>query len=491
MAANDPPRQSPDFPYVRRTARELRAARHGYGVEDVQPAARHAPRRRRLPSTRVLFGLASLVIVAALLAYLGPLAVASWRAYQRVFVTPAPRATVVVNEQGTPEVVLLTADDPAIQLPDWDKKDRINVLLLGVDRREQEEIPRSDTIIVVTIDPLTKDVSMLSIPRDLLVTIPGYGENKINAAYALGANSPITGPGLVRATIEYNFGIPIHYYAEVDFDGFVRIVDTLGGVVVDVPAPIKDDEYPGEDYNYTRIYFAPGLQRMDGKTALRYVRTRHDDNDFSRGYRQQQVLRALREQGLRLDLIRKAPQLVDSLGDTVRTDLSPTQVLALAKLGTEIPRDRIHSYTLLDATTSYWEPGQPFYLIPNWQAVQAILDQMFPPREGQPRPQVRATSFSVPAEPAAPELAEPIETPPPEVTMPEEPVTEPTPEVTVEPMPTQTPSAPTPEPDIPTPAPTPTVAQSPTPTAEQPAEEAIPTTNPSPAIETTPSSGLD
>lgn len=472
MSTTEPPEGTPAQPFVRLTARELRAARHGYADHEAAfPDSTPPPTRSRRSPLRLLAITLVLVLTAGLLAYFGPLAWASWRAYQRVFVTPVPRATVVINEQGTPEVVLLTADDPAIQLPNWDKKDRINVLLLGVDRREAEDVPRSDTIIIVTIDPLTKDVGMLSIPRDLLVTIPGYGQEKINAAYALGANSPITGPGLVRATIEYNFGIPIHYYAEVDFEGFVRIVDTIGGVVVDVPAPIKDDEYPGEDYNYTRIYFAPGLQRMDGRTALRYVRTRHDDNDFARGYRQQQVLRALREQGLRLDLIRKAPQLVDSLGDTVRTDLSPAQVLALAKLGTEIPRDHIRSYTLLPATTSYWEPGQPFYLIPDWNAIQAILDEMFPPREGQPRPQVRATTPGVPAQPVAPELAEPVETPPPEL------IESPTPE----PEPTPTPVML----ETPTPEPTPTL---PTPTVEP---TALPTQEPTPGPTATPEPTLE
>ncbi len=473
MSGNDSP-PHPPYGYVRRTARELRAARQGYAAEEPDAPLPMPLRPRRSP-IRWILGAVSLVVLVGLVLYLGPLALASWRAYQRVFVTPAPRATVVINERGTPEVVLVPADDPAVQLPDWDKKDRINVLLLGVDRREGDEIPRSDTIIVVSIDPLTKDVGMLSIPRDLLVTIPGYGAQKINAAYPLGESSTVTGPGLVRATIEYNFGIPIHYYAEVDFDGFVRIVDTLGGVVVDVPAPIKDDEYPGENYDYTRLYFAPGLQHMDGKTALRYVRTRHDDNDFSRGYRQQQVLRALREQGLRLNLLRKAPQLVDSLADTVRTDLSPTQVLALAKLGSEIPRERIRSYSLLQATTSYWEPGQPFYLIPNWPAIQAILDQMFPPREGQPQPQVRATDFTVPAQPAVPELAQPVETPPPEVLTPEVPEPQPTaePEPTVPPAEATATPAPTVEPTTvtePTPAPTP-----------EPTPEQAPASSPEPS----------
>ena len=485
MTSDRPPDSS--LPPTRFTARQLRAARQGASFEpgDAPVSVPLRPSRRRV-SLSALAATLLLVFVAGIGAYLAPLAWASWRAYQRVFTTPVPRANVIVNAEGTPEVVLISPDDPAIQLPDWDKKDRINVLLLGVDRRDAGDVPRADTIIVVTIDPLTKDVGMLSIPRDLLVTIPGYGQEKINAAYPLGMSSSLTGPGLLRATIEYNFGIPIHYYAEVDFEGFVRIVDTLGGVVVDVPAPIKDDEYPGEDYNYTRIYFAPGLQHMDGRTALRYVRTRHDDNDFSRGYRQQQVLRALREQGLRLDLLRKAPQLVDALADTVRTDLSPQQVLALAKLGSEIPRERIRSFTLLEATTSYWEPGQPFYLIPNWPAIQAILDEMFPPREGQPRPRVRPTTVAPPAQPVAPDLAEPVQTPPPEVQAPTQP--EPTETVPVETEPI--PSTPTPASELtpsPSPAtPTPTESHTPVPTAVPTAESTLPESTPLPEDTPTP-----
>ncbi len=476
MTSDRPPDGS--LPPTRFTARQLRAARQGSFEPGEAPVSVPPRPSRRRVSLSALAATLLLVFVAGIGAYLAPLAWASWRAYQRVFTTPVPRANVIVNAQGTPEVVLVSPDDPAIQLPDWDKKDRINVLLLGVDRREAEDVPRADTIIVVTIDPLTKDVGLLSIPRDLLVTIPGYGQEKINAAYPLGMSSSLTGPGLLRATIEYNFGIPIHYYAEVDFEGFVRIVDTLGGVVVDVPAPIKDDEYPGEDYNYTRIYFAPGLQHMDGRTALRYVRTRHDDNDFSRGYRQQQVLRALREQGLRLDLLRKAPQLVDALAETVRTDLSPQQVLALAKLGSEIPRERIRSFTLLQATTSYWEPGQPFYLIPNWPAIQAILDEMFPPREGQPRPRVRSTTVAPPAQPVAPDLAEPVQTPPPEVQAPTAPQPTETAPVETEPTPTTpTPggqSALTPPPVTPTPYETPTPVPTVVPTAESTPPQATP-----------------
>ncbi len=444
--ANPPPEPAP---LVRLTAEQIRQARQrrrGHPAGEVErPASGSAAaltgvpkgaRRGRRSRARVALGLVSFTLVAGLLVYLIPIVLAARDAYEKIFVTPAPRPTVVINPQGTPELVLTTpgSGEPPVQLPDWEKKDRINILLLGVDKRESEDVPRSDTIIIVTIDPLTRDVAMLSIPRDLLVTIPGYGDTKINAAYSYGAQTEVTGPGLVRATIEYNFGIPIHYFAEVDFDGFVRIVDTLGGVTVDVPAPIKDDEYPGERYDYTRIYFPTGLQHMDGRTALRYVRTRHDDNDFARGARQQQVLQALREQGIRLNLIARADKLLAQLADTVRTDLSPTEVLALAKLGTEIDRGKIRTYSLLNATYSYWEPGQPYYLIPDWAAIQHVLNEMMPPREGQPVPQVRARAVQVPQQaPAFEPTVSPDEPPPtPEATPAAE---EPTPTVHVTPTP--------------------------------------------------------
>jgi len=398
-------------------------------------------------------GLVSFALVAGLLVYLIPIVLAARTAYDKIFVTPVPRPTVVVNPQGTPQLVLPPSgsEEVPVQLPDWDKKDRVHILLLGVDKRESDEVPRSDTMILVIVDPLTRDVAMLSIPRDLVVTIPGYGNTKINAAYSYGAQSEVTGPGLVRATIEYNFGVPIHYFAEVDFEGFVKIVDTLGGVTVDVPAPIKDDEYPGERYDYTRVYFPTGLQHMDGRTALRYVRTRHDDNDFARGARQQQVLQALREQGIRLNLIARADKLVAQLGDAVRTDLSPTEVLALAKLGTEIERDKIRTYSLLDATYSYWEPGQPYYLIPDWGAIQRVLEEMMPPRDGQPVPRVRASPVQVPQHAPASEPTVPTDALAPTPAI-EEPT--PTPTATVE---------------IEEPTPTAVVTETPTPESEAPA----------------------
>ncbi len=319
-----------------------------------------------------------LLLLAAATA--GPTLLKARTAYQKIFVPSAPRPVVTVNAEGT--AVIVPDATQQVSLPDWGKKERVNILLLGADtnaaRADQGEVPLSDTIIIATIDPATNKVGLLSIPRDLLVDIPGVGKAKINAAYSNGSVSDIGGPGLVRATIEYNFGIKIDYYAVVDFAGFQKIVDTLGGVTLDVPTPIKDDAYPGEKFNYTRVAFQSGLQHMNGVQALRYVRTRHDDNDFARGNRQQQLLMALRQQSLSLGLIAKAPDLISQLGDTVRTDLPASDVLKLAKLGTQIKSTDITSYNLLDATTSQWNPGEPYYLIPDWTKVHAILDQMMP-----------------------------------------------------------------------------------------------------------------
>ena len=323
---------------------------------------------------------APILLIAIAAALIAPTLLKARSAYQKIFVTSVPRVVVTQNAEGTPMIV--PGATQSAQLPDWNHNERVNILLLGADtnasRRAAGELPLSDTIIIMTIDPATKKVGMLSIPRDLLVEIPGVGKDKINAAYSNGELSSVTGPGLVRATVEYNFGIKIDYYAVVDFAGFQKIVDTLGGVTLDVPAPIKDDQYPAENFNYTRVVFHTGLQHMSGLQALRYVRTRHDDNDFARGNRQQQLLTALRQQSLSLGLITQAPQLISQLGDTIRTDLPPNDAIKLAKLGTEIKSSNIQDYSLLNATTSQWNPGQPYYLIPDWDKIHAILNQMMP-----------------------------------------------------------------------------------------------------------------
>ncbi len=238
-------------------------------------------------------------------------------------------------------------------LPEWKGTDRVNILLLGIDKREDEPIEgtRTDSMILLSVDPVAKTAAMISLPRDMWVSIPpanaagnwaGWpgGEQRINVAHAVG------GPELAKKTITADFGIPVRYYARVDFRGFQKMVDTVGGVMIDVDRPIKDDEYPTEDYGYQRIYIAPGPQLMDGVTALQYARSRHSENDFGRAKRQQRVIVAVRDRAMQLNMLPKAPDLLGIVQQAVSTDIGPTEMLALARLSSEIDRGKIDSLVI-------------------------------------------------------------------------------------------------------------------------------------------------
>jgi polyisoprenyl-teichoic acid--peptidoglycan teichoic acid transferase len=316
--------------------------------------------------------------LSGVLAIAGPIAYRSYRAYQDVFVTQVPDQESAfhaeINPEGTPVLVANQAQESA-SIPEWDGTSRLTLLLLGVDKREND-YARSDTIILVNIDPVAKTARMLSIPRDLKVIIPGFGAHKINAAYAFGdanKNVPGGGPGLMMRTIETNFGINIDHFAEVDFNGFVKIVDTVGGVTLDVPYPIRDNEYPAPNNQYMRIFFPSGWQHMDGQRVLQYARTRHDDGDGRRSARQQQVLLALRQQALDLNLLKQAPTLISEVGDTVRTDLSSGQALQLARLATEINQSEIQQLTL-DPALITWQTDE-FYFQGDWAMIGDIMTE--------------------------------------------------------------------------------------------------------------------
>jgi LCP family protein required for cell wall assembly len=233
-------------------------------------------------------------------------------------------------------------EDALKDVPEWESTKRLNILLLGIDHREDEPIDgsRSDTIMVVSIDPPSKSVVMMSLPRDLWVSIPGYYPQRINVAHAAG------GPALTARTIEANFGIKVDNYARVDFDGFEQVVDSVGGIIVDVDRPIKDDEYPTPDYGVIRLYIPPGPMLMDGKTALMYARSRHSEDDFGRARRQQKVLLALRDRGLQFDVLPKIFSLAEIAQKSISTDLGVREMLSLAKLASEIDRDRIKTLVL-------------------------------------------------------------------------------------------------------------------------------------------------
>jgi LCP family protein required for cell wall assembly len=292
--------------------------------------------------------------------------------------SPTPAASPTATRPGEPSPTPTPASPTATAYPEWDGDEPVHILLLGVDSRPNEEAPpRSDTIIVVRVDPAGQRVDMFSIPRDLLVTIPYYYDTKINAAYPFGETSDLEGggPTLVAQTIEYNFGIRIDYFASVNIEGLEKIIDTIGGVIVDVPAMLKDDQYPTNDYRYTRVYFPTGPQRMNGPEAVQYARTRYADSDFRRGERQQQVLLAIREQMLEAGFIGKLPELIAELADTLRTDLSPEQVYSLARFGQELPRENIYSHSLLP----YMYPAtinEGYFLVGDWESLRWLAQNL-------------------------------------------------------------------------------------------------------------------
>jgi LCP family protein required for cell wall assembly len=227
----------------------------------------------------------------------------------------------------------------------WNGKTSLTILVVGLDRRPDGGDQNADVIMIAQLDLVNKTVRAVSLPRDLLVQIPGIGYDKINSAYNYGIkanpNDSVAGVAMVRDTVEYNFGIPIDEYVLVDFNGFKKVIDATGGIDVNVPYDIVDDEYPTDDYNTESVHFAAGPMHMDGETALKYVRTRHADSDDQRRERQLQVLQALFEQGKSAGSINKIDDMILALGGSAQTSFTLEQQLTLARLALQLDSSEI------------------------------------------------------------------------------------------------------------------------------------------------------
>ena len=266
-------------------------------------------------------------------------------------------------------------------------QETVNFLLIGSDRRSGTSF-RTDTMVIVIVRPLEGQVSLISIPRDLWVSIPGSENQRINTAYQLGdrIGYPGGGPGLLKDTILYNLGIRIDHTAMVDFDGFRQIVDTLGGVEVPVSCAytdwrLIDPSYDPENENNWHLYTTgPGLVHMDGDLALWYARSRQRSSDFDRGRRQQEVLRALFTQALKSDTISRIPELYNNFKETVVTDLGLGDMLQLAVYAPKMTNADIRSYYIRPPYVSSWitESGA-YVLLPNEDMLQAMLTEALSP----------------------------------------------------------------------------------------------------------------
>lgn len=266
----------------------------------------------------------------------------------------------------------------------WGGTDRVNLLLLGIDRRPGEAfVSRTDSMMIASVDPVTQAVSILSIPRDLYVTIPGQGQDRINTAFVYGSSydDPEAGASLVMQTVAYNLGVPIDHYVMVDFNAVTRGIDILGGIDVYLPQAIDDPTYPDMDYGYDPLYIPAGSQHLDGETALKYARTRHVDNDFGRASRQQQVMLSARNKALSLgmgSLLLKAPSIYSQLESGVKTDLSLEQLIALATTISEIPEENIRNEVLDYAyVSSYLTEAGSQVLILNNAFAEPLIQEMF------------------------------------------------------------------------------------------------------------------
>jgi len=275
--------------------------------------------------------------------------------------------------------------------PAWTGNERLNVLLLGIDSRPGDTTTQNtDTMIVLSLDPLNKTAAMLSIPRDVYINRPGLLTDKINAAYAFG------GADLAKRVVEDLLGIHINSYALVDFDAFTKIVNAVGGVIVDVQRPVRDETYPTPDYGVERLDITTGPQLMDGALALRYARSRHDSNDYSRAGRQQQVLSALRQRLVDGDLFRSLPAIVDNVGSAVQTNFDPANVLPLARVGSGIDGNAIRSEVLYPCGGDYphcelnfSSSDAGFFLLPDAAKVRDLAATIFYD------PQVKAEGASI------------------------------------------------------------------------------------------------
>jgi LCP family protein required for cell wall assembly len=266
-------------------------------------------------------------------------------------------------------------------------QETVNFLLIGSDKRSGTSF-RTDTMVIAILRPNEGQVSLISIPRDLWVSIPGWENQRINTAYQHGisVDYPGGGPGLLKDTILYNLGIRIDHTAMVDFDGFRQIVDTLGGVDVPVACAYTDWRLidptwdPYNENNWHLYTTGPGVVHMDGDLALWYARSRQKSNDFDRGRRQQEVLRSLFNQALQADTLKRIPELYNNFRSTVETDLGLGDLLQLAVYAPKMTNADIRSYYIRPPYVSSWiTNGGAYVLLPNEESLQPMLMEAMSP----------------------------------------------------------------------------------------------------------------
>jgi len=329
---------------------------------------------------------------------------------------------VIVNVQNTPESTatpdLLVPEDT--DYPAWDGGSRINILFVGLRGGEPTEADCpfcTDTLILLTVDPVTKTAGMLSIPRDMWVNIPGFGYSRINTAWSLGRGSklPGGGPALAMKTISHFIGVPVDYYVQVDFDTFVDIIDLIGGVeVYNDETIVLDPMAHGKDFPKVKMTCC-GMRHLNGRIALAYARCRHveqgcKDGDVGRARRQQKVIFGIREKVLSPEnfpkLLAQAPQLYRTFSAGIHTNMSLDDAMKLAVLVSDIPKEDIKNRVIDNSMIAFGNAvlgGQNASILrPVPDRIRILRDEIFTSRgplsplaQGDPTSLMRADGARV------------------------------------------------------------------------------------------------
>jgi polyisoprenyl-teichoic acid--peptidoglycan teichoic acid transferase len=320
--------------------------------------------------------------------------------------TLEPAATVAPGASAAPQAEVGSARPPL-------RLDRTeNFLVLGADTRPGPWMMHTDSLMLIAIDRETSEVGILSIPRDLWVGVPGWGEDRINAVYFLGGYTkyPGGGPALARRVAEESLGVPIEHVALIKMDGLARLVDAIGGVTVRLDCPLyeqtPDPHNPDRLLNWT---LPAGEVLLDGANAKKFVTYRYLQSDFGRARRQQQLIWAIRNQAMKSDLIPRIPELWKGLSATFETDLSLLDMIGLARFGLELKPENVRGAALdHDIVKSYVTSGGAAVLvIKDTPTLAARLEEIF---ASQPLAEL-GKNASGKCPPPPPGFAKPVSTP--------------------------------------------------------------------------------
>ncbi|HET9911096.1 MAG TPA: LCP family protein [Anaerolineales bacterium] len=331
---------------------------------------------QRFPIRQIIFWSTTLAIAIGLSVFVRELTIC-WRITSLPGIPPASCAGETTMPLETPDVgsgtktpkATLTPEPLAedLEYPTWNGSNRINILFVGLRGGEPTEADCpfcTDTLIVLTVDPVTKTAGMLSIPRDMWVNIPGFGYSRINTAWTLGRGSklPGGGPALTMKTVSHFIGVPIDYYVQVDFDTFVDIIDLIGGVDVHNDETLfVDPVYHNQEFPKVKLTCC-GTRHLNGMVALAYARCRHieqgcKDGDVGRARRQQKVIFGIREKVLSPEnfpgLMAQAPQLYNTFSAGIHTNMSLDDAIRLAALVNGIPRENIKNGVIDHSMMAY------------------------------------------------------------------------------------------------------------------------------------------